>query len=250
MLQMKQSMRSLPIILALSVLSALSYGALAQRGPQLPAEAVASIEETLLPGALASGVGVIEAFGEQPLGFEENLGQTDARVRFLTRGAGSSLFLTAEEAVMVLRQPASEGPGEREAEPGDGEGAVREAVLRMRIVGANPEAELSGLEPLPGKSNYLTDPDPQLWLRGVSRYARVRCAGVYPGVDLIYHGNQRLLEYDFVVAPNCDPGPIRLAFSGADPMTLDEEGNLILDRVTGGAASRWLGLLNEPFSVA
>src|SRR5207249_1140168 len=84
------------------------------------------------------------------------------------------------------------------------------AVLRMQVVGANPAAQVSGLEELPGKSNYFIGNDPKKWRTNVPRYAKVKYQNVYPGIDLGYYGNQRQLEYDFVVQPGADPGKIAL----------------------------------------
>jgi hypothetical protein len=81
----------------------------------------------------------------------------------------------------------------------------------MRLVGANPEAKVSGLEELPGRSNYFIGRDPRKWQSNVPNYARVKYANVYPGVDLVYYGNHRQLEYDFVVQPGADPHEIKLA---------------------------------------
>ena len=82
-------------------------------------------------------------------------------------------------------------------------------------------------------SNYLTGNDPSQWHTNVSDFARVKLQGVYPGVDLIYHGNQGQLEYDFTVAPGADPGTIRLAFQGADSTTLNAQGDLVLHTAAG-----------------
>jgi hypothetical protein len=81
----------------------------------------------------------------------------------------------------------------------------------MKLVGSNPHAKVSGLEELPGKSNYFIGTDPKKWRTNVPNYAKVKYAGVYPGVDLVYYGNQGKLEYDFVVQPGADPRSIQLA---------------------------------------
>src|SRR5262249_5590233 len=99
---------------------------------------------------------------------------------------------------------------------------------------ANPTPQLAGLDRLPGTSNYLLGNDPSRWHTDIPNYARVEARGVYPGVDLVYYGNQRQLEYDFTVAPGADPGAIRLAFPGAESATLDAEGDLVLE-TAGGA---------------
>ena len=89
------------------------------------------------------------------------------------------------------------------------------AFLRMKLVGANPQAKVSGLEELPGRSNYFIGNDPKKWRTNVPNYAKVKYADVYPGVNLVYYGNQGKLEYDFVVQPGADPRKIVLDV-GAD----------------------------------
>ncbi len=166
------------------------------------------------PGTLA---GISAAYGKLPLSFEANQGQTDSQVNFLRAGPGYAVFLTQSEAVLSLQTSAT-APG---------------AVLRMQMVGGNLAARASGLDPQPGMSNYLTGNDPSQWHTNVSDFARVKLQGVYPGVDLIYHGNQGQLEYDFTVAPGADPGTIRLAFQGADSTTLNAQGDLVLHTAAG-----------------
>ena len=84
----------------------------------------------------------------------------------------------------------------------------------MRLDGANPSAASPGASPLPGKSNYFIGSDPSKWRSGIPQFARRRVSGVYPGVDLVYYGNQGQLEYDFRVAPGADPNQIALSFQG------------------------------------
>lgn len=115
-------------------------------------------------------------------------------VRYVSRGSAYSLFLTSKEAVLVMRQHAK-----------DAAGNTSPAVVRMQLTGANQVPALSGQDELPGKSNYLIGKSPSEWRTGVSNYGRVAEKGVYPGIDLVYHGNQGQLEYDFDVAPQADP---------------------------------------------
>ena len=156
----------------------------------------------------------LEAYGKLPLSFEVNQGQTDPQVRFVARGPGYTLLLKSTEAVLL---PNHDRPG----------------ALQMQLVGSNPQPAISGLEQVPGASNYLRGSDPGKWLTKVRRYAKVRYANVYPGVDLVYHGNPRRLESDFVVAPGADPGVIHVAFEGADQLELDRQGDLVL-HIAGG----------------
>jgi len=178
------------------------------------------------------------AYAQLPLRFEANRGQADPQVKFLSRGSGYTFFLTSEEAVMVLRSaPAAKGDQTRPeaalARAPSREEPERQTVLRMRMVGANPAPKVDGLDALAGKNNYFLGNDPQKWRTGVPNFAKVKYAGIYPGIDLVFHGNQRQLEYDFVVAPGADPGAIQLLWKGARRLEVDSSGDLVL-HVEGG----------------
>ena len=164
-----------------------------------------------------------EAYVELPLSFEANFGQSHPEVRFLSRGNGYALFLTDSEAVLTL--------GKTAVQTIDDAGDFRTTendVLRMHLVGADPEPRVSGIEELSGKSNYLIGSDSDSWYTDVATYARVRYQSIYPGIDLDYYGNHRQIEYDFILAPGADSGAIRLGFEGIEGLGLDAGGNLIL----------------------
>ena len=172
------------------------------------------------------------ALSNLPLSFEVNQGQSDAQVKFLSRGSGYSLFLTADEAVLVLNSltDIQDRGNQSGASVKDNRRRTTDHpyVLRMHLVGANPSPQVMGLDELPGKSHYLTGNDPQKWHIQIPTFARVKYGEIYPGIDLIYYGNQQQLEYDFIVAPGADPGKIRLAFTGADDTQISPEGDLVL----------------------
>ena len=167
-------------------------------------------------------------YGSLPIAFEANAGQTDGSVRFVARGQGYGFFLTPSEAVLSLRR-GSRADAATDPAPGTSAGAV----IRMRPAGANPDPQVAGLEPLPGRSHYFIGNEPSRWRHDVAQFAKVRYAGIYPGIDLIFYGNQRQLEYDFVVAPGADPGRIALEFDGVTKLALDADGNLVLDTADG-----------------
>jgi hypothetical protein len=178
-----------------------------------------------------------ESFGQQPLSFEANRGQTDSRVHFLSRGQGYNLFLTPTEAVLSLRKTDSTSqfkpsklPSLNSARPAK---TSTVSVLRMQLDGANAHAQAEGLAELPGKTHYLRGKDPKAWRTGIPSFAKVKYHGVYPGIDLVYYGKQRQLEYDFIVAPGADPKTIRLRFNGAERLILDSNGQLIV-KTAGG----------------
>ncbi len=186
-------------------------------------------------------------YARLPLSFESNHGQVDSRVRFLARGSGYTIFLTDQGAVLSLRKSGasrqlSEGekqnPGvriqestadwaRRSTQHGS---AVRASAVRMNLVGANTNATVAGTDELPGKTNYYIGNDPKKWRTNIPNYGQVTFKSVYPGVDLVYYGNQRQLEYDFVLAPGADPDQIKLSFAGADHLRVDSaSGDLVLN---------------------
>jgi hypothetical protein len=157
-----------------------------------------------------------------PLVFEPNQGQTAPQVKFLSHGAGYGLFLTADETVLNLRRAAAKG------QPSPS------SVIRMRLDGANSAARISAAEPLPGKSSYYIGNDPAKWQRDIAQFGRVEYQSVYPGVDLVYYGNEGQLEYDFRLAPGAEPGRIALSFTGASAhIAAGDSGDLILSTPNG-----------------
>jgi hypothetical protein len=179
-------------------------------------------DRTVLSGTTAGASPLLPAYGQIPLSFEANQGQAAPRFDYLSHGQGYTLLLTPSEAVLALRQ----GSGARHQ-------GLAEDVLQMRLVGANPAAQVIGLDQQAGVSNYFPGNDPSRWLTNVPHCGRVEYQDLYPGIDLVYYGNQSQLEYDFVVAPGANPGVIQLAFRGARLVTLDSEGDLVLHTAGG-----------------
>ena len=166
-----------------------------------------------------------------PLSFEPNQGQSDATVQFLSRGSGYALFLTPGQVVLNLER--------QQLAPARAIGQTPEAAsvdtLRMSLVGANPRSNAVGLAPQPGVVSYFIGNDPKKWRSGIPTYGRVEYDQIYPGVDLVFYGNQRQLEYDFVVAPGADPSRIAWRIDGARA-SVDAEGNLVLSASNGPAS--------------
>jgi hypothetical protein len=173
-----------------------------------------------------------------PLRFEENQGQTAREVRFVSHGGGYELFLTPQEAVLALH-PARRldlSPTHRTAyfkAQREARRAIKTAVLRMRLANANMATRIAGIDPLPGRVDYFLGQDPSNWRTNVPSYARVKYADVYPGVDLVFYGNQRRLEYDFIVAPGADPKAIALNVEGSRKLRVNSHGDLLVT-VSGG----------------
>jgi hypothetical protein len=175
--------------------------------------------------ALATACGALAQttprYGTLPLAFEPNLGQTDEPVRFLTRSQGMTVFFTDKEVVMVLSRRHHQDRLNMQ------EPKLEQAVVRMKLLGAGAPHEIRGVDPLAGIANYFIGNDPGRWRTGVPQYARVQYSGVYPGVDLVSYGNQKTLEYDFVIRPGADARQVQLAWDGADVL-VNEAGDLVL----------------------
>ena len=232
--------------LSIAVLVFTTLGALALRGGSEPASADRSAAKSseapsaeILPAAAKQNT-VLENYGQIPLSFEPNAGQTDTSVKFLSRGPGYTVFLTNDEAVLALSGSSKRKQGStaedaltlagfREISSPRPEPGRTTAVLRMRLIDANKNAQVAGTDQLPGTSNYFLGKDPRNWRTNVVNYRKVSYRDVYPGIDLVYYGNQRQLEYDFVVAPGSDPGAIKVSFAGAPKVRLDgQTGDLVL----------------------
>ena len=200
---------------------------------------------------------ILGQHGKLPLSFEANHGQTDGRVKFLSRTRGYSVFLTADEAMLAFRGSAAKRPAPKGASgfggatvslkrypdtnpnpgtnsnpgtnpnPATPQGMTGD-VLRMKLRHANAAAKITGTDELAGTSNYFIGNDPTKWRTNVPTYAKVKYEGIYSGIDLVYYGNQRQLEYDFIVAPGADPRRIAFEVSGAKRIRRDGQGDLVL----------------------
>ena len=138
-------------------------------------------------------------------------------MNYLARGNGYTLYLTPDQAVLDLQSP----------------GTSTYSPLTMQLVGSNAAAQPVGLDLQAGQSNYFVGNKPSQWITNIANYGQVEYQQVYPGISLDYHGTQGQLEFDFTVAPGADPSQIRLQFSGADSLSIDAQGNLILERSDG-----------------
>ena len=130
------------------------------------------------------------------------------------------LGIPPSEHPALLRQPRGDRSLVRSEKRRSPESKLA-AALRLKLVAANAAPQVSGMEELPGKSNYFRGSDPRKWRTDVATYAKVKYAGVYPGVDLVYYGNQGQLEYDFIVAPGAKPSAIALSLQGAERVNVD-----------------------------
>lgn len=171
--------------------------------------------------------------GQLPLTFEANQGQTDPQVKFLSRGRGYTAFLTTGGIILSLR---SNEATSAVAALKDGPSAPKQlssATLHFKLVGAAPNPIIVGEDPQPGRVNYFIGNDRSKWHTNVPTYGRVRFKNVYPGIDLVYYGNHRQLEYDFDLSPGANPNSIKFEIEGSHGIRIDADGNLIFETAVG-----------------
>jgi hypothetical protein len=160
-----------------------------------------------------------------PVSFEENQGQVDCQVRYLSRAGNGTIYFTPSETVLTLSSP-------------DSQKKPDVSVLRLKWIGANPQAQVVAEHPLPGKINYLIGHDPSQWHTGIPTYERVRYRGLFPGVDAVFYGKEGEIEYDLVLAPGVDPAKISFALTGAKSLQLAPNGDLVMGLNKGKVLQR------------
>lgn len=166
-----------------------------------------------LGGHLFGEVRINAAYGKLPLSFEPNQGQSSSSVRFLARGRGLTLFFQEDGMALNLQ-----APGDKSRTDG----------LRLRFLGANQQPRIREQGALPGTVSYYLGNDPSKWRTGIPTFAKLEYLDVYPGIDLVYYGNEGQLEFDWVVRPGADPRQIRFTIEGAEKKTVDAQGDLLL----------------------
>ncbi|MEO5803235.1 MAG: SBBP repeat-containing protein [Verrucomicrobiota bacterium] len=169
-------------------------------------------------------------FARLPMSFEANMGQTDSEVQFFARGYGYTLFLKPTEAVISLQNT----PGKNEKkhhgrrDPAQQSRVNRSGfVLGMELIGAK-DSTGAGVNQLPEQTSYFLGASSAQWRTNIASFSRVKFDEVYPGIDLVYYGNQQQLEYDFVVNPAASPDSIQLRFKGAEKIEINTAGDLVL----------------------
>src|ERR1700723_839068 len=167
----------------------------------------------------------------QPLSFEPNGGLLSPRVKYLGRAPGYSVLITDKQVAIVLPGQATSSSLQDNGRKGAGSttrSATTDGTAVVYIVPVDPAPGQGtrAIDRLPGRVNYFLGNDPGKWRTNVPTFGEVVQRSVWKGVDVAWHGNNRQLECDFIVAPGASPQAIQLAFNGAKSIDLDRDGNL------------------------
>lgn len=175
----------------------------------------------LIPGmSFSQQRAATQRYGSLPLNFEANQGQADSQVKFLSRGKGYTAFLTAGDLTLSLR-PEVVTNDRTSHQP-------QTRTVQIKLLGAGKSPTLAGEDLQPGRVNYFIGNDPAKWHTNVAIYGKIRYKDVYPGIDLVYHGNHGRIEYDFEAKPGSDASRIAFEVRGADQIALNSLGALVL----------------------
>ena len=147
------------------------------------------------------------SLGNLPLFFE-----ADSPTHFQAQGRDSQFSLSPDGALLVLR----------------GNAGLPARAVQMHFTGTSRQAQIRGEDELSGKINRFSGSNPARWLSSLPTFSKVRVDGIYPGINLVYYGNQQQIEYDLTVAAGVSPDLIVMHFDGADKITTNVQGELVL----------------------
>lgn len=173
------------------------------------------LEERTLLSAAATSAALQASYGQLPLAFTVNEGQSASPINYVAHGSGYSIALTAQQAQLSLGQ------------------GNTSTTLDLQLVGANASGQAIGQDELITKTNYLTGNDPSKWLTNIANYGQVEYQNVYKGVDAVYSGNQGQLETTFLIHPGASACVIQMQVQGAQSLSLDSQGDLVI-HTSGG----------------
>jgi hypothetical protein len=164
-----------------------------------------------------SGREALEAYEKLPLSFIPNEAQTDEAVRYYAQGAGYGFFFTSKGAMLSF----AEGKGHRGH------------ALSLDFLGADPHATLTAQERLSGEVNYLVGDEPAKWRQGLPTHGELLYGGLWPGIDMAVRGEGGKLKYEFHLKPGSSVEDVRLAYRGAEGLSVGTGRELLVQTSQG-----------------
>ena len=169
-----------------------------------------------------------------PLEFEPNNGQVAPEVEFFARAPGFSFFALRGKVVLSLQPAPANFEAARRVTSSQAQPALIERaksgkqVLTLQFLNADARARISGIAKRVGVSHYLIGADPAAWHTNVPHFGKIQYSELYPGIDLVFYGNGRQLEFDLIAHPGADPRNVAFDITGADRITADDSGDLVV----------------------
>lgn len=173
---------------------------------------------------------VNENYGRLPLRFEKNIGQTNNNIDFISHNSDYALFLSPTKTIFAIKNQQNANNFSKNPKINRRNPIVESTTtLTMELIGANNNAKPIELDKLETKSNYLISNNQNEWQTNVENFSKVKYQNIYKGIDIVYYGNQKQLEYDLIVSPYINPDTISIAFPEAENLNIDSQGNLIIN---------------------
>ena len=177
----------------------------------------------------AASVPASQIMSGLPLFFEYRQQGPETSSQFLARGINYQFLIEPTGVQFVLcRRGTKSAAHPFSREMPDLSWSVLTRSVRMEFLDANPQARAYGMDETSGKVNYLLGSDRARWRSQVPTYAKVRVPELYPGIALVYYGNQHQLEYDITFSSGADPNLLAMRFEGVDQLAINERGELAL----------------------
>ncbi len=197
-------------------------------------------------------------YGNAPLLFVENRGQSDSRILFSIRGPNGTASFTKDSVLFTLREsdnadhrkslfPLFKEPKSdlKRRSPSPIERRIlrslqsiadveKQSMLTVKFIGASENAFVEGLNQSSAKFNFFIGNDPSKWRSDVNGYHSIVYRDLWRNIDLTYYGEGSNLKYDITVKPGGDVNDIRFQYLGADKVYTSKKGDLVIC-----AANNW-----------
>ncbi|WP_432661809.1 SBBP repeat-containing protein [Wukongibacter baidiensis] len=186
--------------------------------------------------SVAEKARVLSNLSKMPMMFITNAGQIDHKVKYYAKGGNYGFYFTKEEVVLSFVKRTSREIFDNSASKGDISKEEEKEIgvaLSMQFIGANPDVKIEGQIRGSGRVNYIKGNDPEKWYTDLLTYEKVVYKELWQGIDLVFYGAKGQLKYEFVVQPGADSQDIKLSYKGAEDISLDEKGNLLIKNDLG-----------------
>ena len=191
-----------------------------------------------------------------PIMFIENVGQWAGATRLQVRGGTGTVWLTDNAVWLTLLEPrgaegryGESGPTPQPSNSSNAETIREGANIRVSFAGANQHPRLEPFDRQGTQVSYFVGNDPNDWHADVPVWAGVRYLGLYPGVDLELFERNNEGVWRLVAEDRASLDQVRLQIEGAENLSVDDSGHLIMDVAFGRVYGPAVVLIKDRTSV-